>query len=146
VNRLTKRLSSNLLSGLASQMVSTANPFQHERARSSSPFATTPQFHERSSRAMSPMLIPPLNQMQQDPPSNLRAEESTILAAQRSIPIDSKVLQSREAYSSFAVLSGSNYEYGGAVHHVMVRFLGSLCKPFLRCNLHVPATTRARHL
>jgi hypothetical protein len=58
------------------------------------------------------MLIPPVKQLHPlDAPDKLHPDEATPVTVNRGRAIDRKP-QAREGFSSFGVLSGSNYEYG----------------------------------
>jgi hypothetical protein len=132
-NRITRKLSSPFL---ASPAWAATTAFQQERSRVQSPlFPAISQFHERSTRAMSPMLIPPVSQTNiADPPDIVRPEESSSGVLHRPVPIDNGSLQPRDGLASLGVLSGSNYEYGGVVQNSVVSFVRRfLCFLTIRC-------------
>ena len=109
---MVRRLSGNLFSG----QVLPVSSKQHERVLSSSPlFPNVKQFHERSTIGMSPLLLPPVSQVQtSDSSDKLRQAETTPVIMNRTKALDNKGFQPRETSLPGGIFSGKNHEYGSS--------------------------------
>jgi hypothetical protein len=116
-----RRKSGGLLSNVnkpSSQLMGTTPQLHGDRMRASSPFL--PRQSSLFERGLSPMLIPPVSNLQQAEfvsSEYQRTEEAVSAANVRGLAVDQKSFQHREGLG-FA--SGVGYEYGGETSQPLV--------------------------
>lgn len=119
--------------------ISSTGQFQLDRSRTASPmFPVKGHMQDRSSLALSPMLIPPMGQVHtnSDPPDIVRQSDTGAVNSSRFLPTESRGLHSREGQGPLGLPSGSNHgDQSGGFYQPMVRSLAPSPLTFSNCPL-----------